>query len=356
MKTNKQNILSFSILMALSSSSIIAKEVHINLPDVPLPPKVTSKVVSAVKVVVHNSQFKDSTVEDENKTIKKGILFSKRVPPTNSKKIVETKVEESQTTKIDSPVGEVIDNRVSVYLIAKLISVDDVISKLKDADFKILTQYALDKKKDYISVVFTNDDIIKSASKLNRGFASSIRLIINKKDMTVSIINPLFLMKAFMQKDYDETLANETLSSIKEYFKDIKDSSQLMKFSHLPKYQFMTSMPYYNDMFEVASNTNASLLAKARNSKKIIFEQKLENGSVLLGVKLSTLTHKFVKKIGYEGAELLPYPILIENNKAKILAPKYYIALLYPSLSMSQFMGIATIPGAIEKDCNKVFR
>jgi hypothetical protein len=307
-------------------------------------------------VIVHNSQFKSTAVTDEKKSVNKGILFTKRVPPIYNEKKVETKSKTSQKKAIKSSVGKVINNRVSVYLISKLISVDDVISKLEDADFKILTQYALDDNKDYISVVFTNDDIIKSASKQNRGFASSLRLIINKKNMTVSINNPLFLMKAFMQKDYDETLANETLSSIKEYFKDIKDSSQLMKFSHLPKYQFMTSMPYYTDMFEVASNTNASLLAKARNSKKIIFEQKLENGSVLLGVKLSRLTHRFVKKIGYEGAELLPYPILIENNKAKILAPKYYIALLYPSLSMSQFMGIATIPGAIEKDCNKVFR
>ena len=65
MKINKQSILSFSILIALSSSSIIAKELHITLPDVPLPPKVTSKVVSPVKVIVHNSQFKNTTVTDE---------------------------------------------------------------------------------------------------------------------------------------------------------------------------------------------------------------------------------------------------------------------------------------------------
>ena len=356
MKINKQSILSFSILIALSSSSIIAKELHITLPDVPLPPKVTSKVVSPVKVIVHNSQFKNTIVTDEKKSVNKGIIFTKRVPPVYNEKKVETKSQTSQNKIIKSSVGKVINNRVSVYLISKLISVDDVISKLEDADFKILTQYALDDKKDYISVVFTNDDIIKSASKQNRGFASSLRLIINKKNMTVSINNPLFLMKAFMQKDYDETLANETLLSIKEYFKDIKDSAQVMKFSHLAKYQFMMSMPYYEDMLEVASGTNASLLEKARNNKSIIFEQKLENNSILIGIKLSKQTNKFVNTIGYEGGELLPYPILIENNKARILAPKYYIALFYPSLSMSQFMGISSTPGAIENDCNKLFR
>ena len=53
---------------------------------------------------------------------------------------------------------------------------------------------------------------------------------------------------------------------------------------------------------------------------------------------------------------MLPYPILIENGKAKILDPKYYISYMYPMLKMSEFMTIATIPDAIVKDCKRVFR
>jgi hypothetical protein len=53
---------------------------------------------------------------------------------------------------------------------------------------------------------------------------------------------------------------------------------------------------------------------------------------------------------------MLPYPILIENGKAKILDPKYYIAYMYPMLQMSEFMTIATIPDAMVKDCERVFR
>lgn len=50
------------------------------------------------------------------------------------------------------------------------------------------------------------------------------------------------------------------------------------------------------------------------------------------------------------------YPILIENGKAKILDPKYYISYMYPLLQMSEFMTIATIPDTIVKDCEKVFK
>ena len=75
-----------------------------------------------------------------------------------------------------------------------------------------------------------------------------------------------------------------------------------------------------------------------------------------MGIKLSKRTTRFIKKTGYQNAGLLPYPVLIENNKVKILDPKYYIAIKYPMLKMSQFMTIATVPGAINKDIDKVFR
>lgn len=63
-----------------------------------------------------------------------------------------------------------------------------------------------------------------------------------------------------------------------------------------------------------------------------------------------------LKKIGVENASLLPYPVLLENGKAKILAPKYYLAISYPLLKMAQFMTISSVPSAIEKDCKKLFK
>jgi len=345
MKINKQNILSLTLLMALNTSSIIADELHITLPNVP---KADAKVVSAVKVVVHNSGSENSDVAEEKRK-NQGIVFSKRVPPNYNKK-------ELQQNDKTSLIGEVFNNKVAAYLQAQLTSENDVISKLKHAGFEILAKYPLDKKKKYVSIVFTNKEMIQASSKDGRGFAATLRLLINNKNNTVNINNPLYVMKAFMQEDYDEKLAKATLSSIRDSFSDIKESKELIKFTFLEKYQFMVGMPYYQDMIELATNSNESLLSNARKSDKIIYEQKLDNGSTTIGVKLSRRTNKFVKKIGFDNGELLPYPVLIENNKAMILAPKYYIALMYPTLSMSEFMGIATVPGAIERDCDKVFR
>jgi len=82
----------------------------------------------------------------------------------------------------------------------------------------------------------------------------------------------------------------------------------------------------------------------------------LASGATLVGIKLSKRTRKFTKRIGRNNAAMLPYPILIEKGKAKILDPKYYISFMYPMLTMSEFMTIATVPDAMLKDCEKVFK
>ena len=88
----------------------------------------------------------------------------------------------------------------------------------------------------------------------------------------------------------------------------------------------------------------------------VVFKLELPNGSTLVGVDLDKRTKKFVKKIGTQNAEILPYTILIEDGKATALAAKYYIAISYPMLTMGEFMTIATVPGAIEKDLEKPFK
>jgi len=132
------------------------------------------------------------------------------------------------------------------------------------------------------------------------------------------------------------------------------NSKDQLKFQLLPKYQFMHGMPQYQDMVTVARGSD--LLSKLKNNKSVLFTQKLNNGTTLVGVKLGKRTSKFTSKIGTNNAALLPYPLIIENNEAKILEPKYYISVMYPLLQMSEFMTIATIPGAIIKDCERVFR
>ncbi len=316
---------------------------------IPKPPKVT--------VVTINSS--SSTTSSINNSADRSIKFSKRVPPnyiTSAQRYGKggKGASLSRSTKM---IGDVDKGRISAYLRAELLDVKTASDKLKNAGFEVLAAAPLDKKKTLISIVFTSDDLKKLASKTNRGFLGTLRLLIDPKNKQISITNPLYLAKAFMQDDFNDEIPKKILAAINKEFSGLRNSMDKLKFQLLPKYQFMNGMPYFKDMEVVARGSDLlEKLKKKKNKKKVVFQLKLNNGSVLVGVKLGKRTSKFPKKIGTNNAGMLPYPVLIENGEAKILEPKYYLALMYPQLTMEQFMTIATIPGAIIKDCGKVFK
>ena len=305
---------------------------------IPLPPKVPTPL----KVKTTNS----------NNTDTRSIKFSKRVPPNYVPSEQRTAKAEPKNTNTN--IGEVANGKISTYLRGKFMDVKTAQATLKEAGFDILSTSPVDKKGKLISIVFTDKTLTKMGSKKNTGFIGSLRLLVNKKDNHISITNPLYMAKAFMQDQYDEKSAKATLAKITAKFHGMLNSKDQLKFQLLPKYQFMHGMPQYQDMVTVARGDD--LLAKLKNNKNIVFTQKLNNGAVLAGVKLGKRTSKFTSKIGTNNAALLPYPVIIENKEAKILEPKYYISVMYPLLQMSEFMTIATVPGAIIKDCERVFR
>jgi len=192
------------------------------------------------------------------------------------------------------------------------------------------------------------------ANKKGRGFIASLRVLVDKKDQSISITNPLYMAKGFLQNDFDEKQAKQVLTLLLSQFTGLTNAKDAVKYQRLNTYQFMKGMPHYQDMVEVASGSD--LLEKMKNNEKVLFSQTLENGSTLIGIRLGKRTRKFIKRIGRNNAAILPYPILIEEGKAKILDPKYYISFMYPLLTMSEFMTIATVPDAILKDCEKVFK
>ena len=280
------------------------------------------------------------------------IKFSKRVPPNYIPHRFDhiKKVKQSSNTRI----GEVNKGRVSAYLRGEYMEVAAVEENLKAAGFKVLASVPVNKKGTLISVVFTNDALIKISSKANRGFMATLRVLVDTKEKTISITNPLYMTKGFLQDDFDDKAAHKLLVQIIEHFPTLKNSKDLLKFQLLPNYQFMNGMPYYKDMIDVASGDD--LLERIKDNKKVVFTQTLENGSTLIGIELGKRTRKFTKRIGRNNAAMLPYPVLIEDGKAKILDPKYYISFMYPLLQMTEFMTIATIPDAIVKDAKRVFK
>jgi uncharacterized protein (DUF302 family) len=306
--------------------------VTIKLPKVPTPPKAI--------------QLEDSL--DTSRSIK----FSKRVPPNYIPHRFDNMKKEKVST--NTRIGEVNHGRISAYLRGAFMEVKDVETKLKTAGFDILASAPVNKKGTLISIVFTDKALITMASKEKRGFMATLRVLVDTKEKTISITNPLYMTKGFLQSDFDEKAAKRLLVQLIEVFPKLKNSKDVLKFQLLPKYQFMNGMPHYEDMIEVASGDD--LLERLKDNKKVVFTQKLENGSTLIGIRLGKRTRKFPKRIGRNNAGMLPYPILIENGKAMILDPKYYISYMYPMLKMTEFMTIATIPDAMVKDCTRVFR
>lgn len=249
--------------------------------------------------------------------------------------------------------GEVHNGKVSTYLRGGYTDVATVESKLTAAGFEVLGKDQI--APELTSIVFTCPTLKKMANKPKRGFAATLHLLVNQKDNEISVTNPLYFAKAFLQKDFDEAKAKKVLAKINTAFAGLKDSADSMSYDDLAGYHFTFGMPYYQDMERVGKGAHEVLVEKAK-SKNPVFVLQLDTQRTLIGFKLKAKTAKFVNKIGTKNAALLPYSVLIEGDAAYILAPKYYIALSYPLLKMTQFMRIATVPGKITKEAEKLFK
>lgn len=338
--------------MCVAANMLVAEAYDITIPAVP-EQKIAIPDVPPVKIHYAEQNGSADAVSGSDsasyssQSLDRSIGFSKRTPPDWGKKEVVTVSKEAQA-------GDVNGGKVALYLRGPFMEPEAVVSALKKGGFSVLAQMPVDKEAQRVVIVFTDDALQKAAAKPGRGFAASLRMLVDKKDGNISIQNPLYISKAFLQDDYDETVAKQTLEKLRSRFTGVENSEDSVKFSVLPKYRFMDAMPYYQNMIEVANGETAALLEKLRASGKVVFEQKLQNGAVLVGLELKRKRSKFVDKIGYQNAALLPYTVLIEGGKAKILDPKYYIAVMYPQLSISNFMGISNTPGSITKEFRKI--
>jgi len=278
---------------------------------------------------------------------------------TSATKTIEEKKSEAIATArevaIASKAGYVEKEFISAYLRGPLVTTAQVKADLNHAGFEVLGTHDIDKKADLTSIIFTCPSLQKMATQKNRGFMGVLKVLVDNVNQQISISNPLYFAKAYQQNDFDKATATQVLDKLNQTFEGLKNAKDGMEFDDLSSYHFTVGMPYYEDMESVASAENATLVEKAKASGSVVFELALENGATLLGVKLDKRTTKFAKKIGANNASVIPYTVLIEDGEAKILAPKYNLAVHYPLLDMSGFMTIATVPGAIIKDCKKVF-
>lgn len=242
---------------------------------------------------------------------------------------------------------------VSAYKIGGYTDVETAKSKLTSAGFEVLGTYKVDAG---TTVLYTNDAMKAMGNKPTRALASVGRILVDDEHKQLSVANPIYFGKAFMQKEYDGVTSAATLASLEKAFGSMKDSEDKWEFDDLAKYHFMIGMPYYEDMDTVAEGTTAELVEKVKKAKGTVAVVKVGEDRYVAFVELDRRTNGFVKKIGTQNGGLLPWAVLIEDGKAKALSAKYFIAISYPLLTLDGFATIMTVPGAIEKDLKKVFK
>jgi hypothetical protein len=246
---------------------------------------------------------------------------------------------------------------VSTYLVGEYVDAVTAKSKLSEAGFEVLAEYESVKSGE--TIVFTNKALKAEGAKPKRAHAAILRLFIDEQEKKISFTNPIYFGKAFMQEEYDAAVFNAQSEAIKAAFPGLQGSVDKLDSEALSGYHFMMSMPYYADVDELGKGQTIELLEKAKsykNGKNILFTLKLSENSYLLGYDLDKRTKKFVEKIGRANAAVLPYCISIENGLASSMEAKYYLAVSYPLLTMTEFTTIATVPGAIAKQLEKPFK
>lgn len=253
----------------------------------------------------------------------------------------------------EAEAGVKVEKVVATYKIASYATVDEAKAKLSAAGFEVVGSYKTDAG---TSVLYTNGAMKAMANKPIRGLAAVGRILVDDERKQISIANPVYFGKAFMQKEYSHATASAVLGSLEKAFGPLKDSTDKWEFAGLAGYHFMVGMPYYEDMSVVGEGSTANLVAKAQAAKGTTAVVKLGEDRYVAFVSLDRRTNGFVKKIGTQNGQLLPWAVLIEDGQAKALSAKYFIAISYPLLTMTEFMTIATVPGAVEADLKKIFK
>jgi hypothetical protein len=259
----------------------------------------------------------------------------------------------AQAETVREPVGQ----KIPAYFYTAYADAATVRQKLKERGFEVVATYRPTKKSE--TIVVTCPDLKKAAAKPTRGHAAVMRVLVDGERQRVAYTNPVYFGRAFLQQDYNHAIAMQVAARLENALGKGRPSPDAYVYDDLAGYRFMVGMPGYEDMYELAEGKNGELLSKLesyKGGKYVVFKLDLGEGRTLVGYDLGRRTKKFVRKIGTQNAEILPYTILIEDGKATALAAKYYIAIAYPLLTMGEFMTIASVPGAIEKDLERPFR
>ncbi|MEN4046531.1 hypothetical protein [Sulfurimonas sp. NWX367] len=248
--------------------------------------------------------------------------------------------------------------KVSTYEYAAFQNANDVKTALTKNGLQVVGEYDAMQDPNYHVIAYTCPTLTKDASKKDRAFAGVQKVLVNTKDNELVLTNPQYFLHAFMQDDFQKAHAKKVNTKLANAFGTLKNSEDALDDDDIAGYHFMMAMPYYEDMIEVAKGEKLKEKLEKNAAKNIVFT--LETGSATLyGIAMPTKKGEkyYVSEIkGEKHSAFLPYMVMVEGDTAKILHPKYYLAIAYPNLSMGEFMSISGTPGDIEEYFSSLFQ
>lgn len=237
---------------------------------------------------------------------------------------------------------------------AKYMSLAALEITLADHGLTILGEHEVAGNTNYTSIVYTSADLKKLGQMPGRGFISVLRILHNAEKQELVVSNPDYFIRAFLQKDYQDGMAAPVLTALEAALGQLTPTADALSAEKLATYKFMIGMPKYDSFERVGKGSTATLLQRLKENEKdhIVFSLDLhgDGSSMLCGIALPDEIEQFNDTLQtMERSHLLPYMVLIENGEANILPAKYYFALSFPRLTMTEFMKIMSVPGKIKE-------
>ena len=278
--------------------------------------------------------------------------YKKVKPVATAVNLVPVKKElKSETVKTERFVWtDTPPKKLSAYFTAPYQGIDELSAKLEDNGFEILAVDEILEGKKVLSVS-------SEALKQTNSFMAVLHILVNESK-EIRVQNPSYFAAAYLGEEYTYGDFNATVHALQNVLGEMYITKDTYPLNDLPDYNFMLGMPKFDDSIVVGKGDDlVSKLTKEGMTKYVSYALTLPNGSVLVGQKLQKSTYEYLLKINAsDNAQLFPYEVMIEKNRAYMLAPKYYLALSLPRLSMTDFMKIASAPEEIIKDIKQAYK
>ncbi len=254
------------------------------------------------------------------------------------------------------------------------VSMSEAVGQVKDAlsskGFEVVGEYNPAGKDGLYVVAYTRNDLQKTTLKVkDRGALASVLKIgfVNKEGkISVSMLNPMYLFYAYFRDETDTHLAqlnkitDDAKSAMGSIGNDFTGFGGSQEADDLKDYHYMMMMPYFDDpveleefdSFEEGVSTIRKNLEAKKGSTIKVYELIFEDKQVaVFGIGLHDTEDgeaHFLPIIGENNISALPYEIILQGKEATMLHGKYRFALLWPELSMGEFMKISSTPGDVE--------